>query len=492
MRSDSRLWVLAGGALVALTILSALCGSNGLLLVALGLLGLIVSFFAVRVCIRDPSWLLFALVLEEVLPYLNIIPLDPNARWVIRYPLLLPLTIPTAWSVVRTGVINRGWFKGYALFILWCAITITYSEVPAISLGRLIPVGLVFAALIVVVESVQSEADVQKLLGRFILGCGILQLLVVVVWMTQPSDSTWFEEEGLFRFAGIFGSANELGALSMVTIIAGIAHWNAAIGRGRRLLLGLLITMAVMFGAMADSRTAFIAITVGLIAYCIWKYRAIGALLVLSSVCTLLVLLMSVAPEYLNRDVTTMTGRAEAWTFEIIKLKQAPVLGYGYDVEGEIFQDRHFPNWETFWNGGPNTALHNSYLSVAIGCGIPAMLVLLVILMAPWIWLMREDEDAWKLKPLFFLILIPMLVLGAQESGLAEPRYLKGILFFLSWMLVERYRQAKVSVSSQRSLDEQRDDHQPSARALGDGLIWDADPKIARAPAWFDFDGLTK
>jgi len=487
--SDSRLWTILGGVILALTVLFALCGSDQLLLVALGLLAVIVSFFAIRLCVRVPSWLLFALVLEEVLPYLNIIPLDPNARWVVRYPLLLPLTIPTVWSAIRTGVI-RGWFKGYAAFLVWCAVTVAYSEVLTVSLGRLIPIILIFTALLVVVESVKSAADVQKLLGRFILGCALLQIIVVIAWLVLPASSSWFEEEGLLRFAGVFGSANELGALSMVTILAGIAHWSATSGM-RRLLLGICIAVAVMLGAMADSRTVFIAITVGLVAYCVWKYRAIGAIAALISVCVLLVLLTRLAPAYLDRDITTMTGRTEAWNFEIIKLKQAPLLGYGFDLEGEIFQDRYFQNWETFWDGGANTPLHNSYLSVAIGCGVPALLALLVIVSWPWICLMRGDRDAWELKPLFFLIMIPMLVLGAQESGLGEPRYLKGILFFLGWMLAERYRQVQNPASARRQVQVHEQDGR-ERRGLAEVLLWQGGEKAPESRRWFDFDHIAK
>jgi O-antigen ligase len=277
-------------------------------------------------------------------------------------------------------------------------------------------------------------------------------MIVAVSWILLPSDLTWFEEEGLPRFGGAFSDPNTLGALCMVTIIAGIVYWNSTNG-WRRLLLGICIAFAILFGAMADSRTVFLAIIVGIVAYSIWRFHTRGAIVAFSILCALFFFVWSFAPQYLNRDVTTATGRTEVWAFELQKIKQAPILGYGFGVEGQLFQDPHFPNWETFWDAGPNTSLHNSYLSVAISCGVPALIACLLILVWPWISLMRSEKDPWNLKPLFFLVFIPMLALGTQESGLTEPRYVKGILFFLGWMLIERHRQIEDSTPAHRVAD---------------------------------------
>jgi O-antigen ligase len=437
------------GLVVGLVVLSVLAGSYKVASVPLIIGAVIATFFAIRLCYRDTSWLLFALVLEEVVPYLNSISADPNARWVIRYPILLPLTIPAAWLAIKRGAFRRGYFLAYALFLGWCAITISYSEVPAISLGRLIPEVLVFAALLVVVESVKSASDVRRLFDRFLLACGFLLMIVAVSWISLPSDVTWIEEEGMRRFGGAFSTPNDLGAVCMVTIIAGIVQWNSTHG-SKRLLLGICMAFAVLFGAMADSRTVFLALIVGIVAYSVWRYRAIGAIVAFAILCALFFFVWSFAPQYLNRDVTTATGRTEVWSFELVKIRQAPILGYGFSVEGQIFQDLHFPNWETFWNAGPNSSLHNSYLSLAISCGIPATIACLLILIWPWVSLMRSEKDPWNLKPLIFFILIPMLVLGTDESGLTEPRYVKGILFFLGWMLVERWRQMEDSTAAHR------------------------------------------
>ena len=51
-------------------------------------------------------------------------------------------------------------------------------------------------------------------------------------------------------------------------------------------------------------------------------------------------------------------------------------------------------------------------------------------------------DDRWNLKPMFFFIVLPLLVLAVDESVVTEPRYPRGLLLFLTWMLAERVRLA--------------------------------------------------
>jgi len=469
---SSRAEVWLGVIVVTLATLMALCGSYGLPLAIITLISTTAAVLAIRYCLREPSWLLFALALEEVLPYLNIIPLDPDTRWVLRYPLLLPLCIPAAWMAVRSGLFWRGWYKAYSLFFLWCLITVAYSLAPAISAGRLLPCLLIYGTLLVVSSSVNSADDVQKLLGRLLYGCEALIVLVAIAYFTFSVDLTWMQEQGLDRFTGIFSEPNDLGALTLATMCVGMAHWRATSGRGR-VFLTFIIALSLWFTVMADSRTIVLAFVVGCLSYTIWN-KGVRGVAIVAVTLVLLVGVVSMLGEnsmaYLNRDVTTATGRTEAWHFELQKVKQAPLAGYGYDVEGLIFQDKFFTNWEDFWDGGPNTPLHSGYLGIAVGVGIPAMAAWLFIMLSPWIWLMRNQHDPWQIKPLFFFIVIPMLIVGIGESGVGEPRYLKGVLFFLSWMIAERYRQIAVAAPEQAE-QESTSRISPLAAALSASLI---------------------
>jgi O-antigen ligase len=200
---------------------------------------------------------------------------------------------------------------------------------------------------------------------------------------------------------------------------------------------------SVVFAAFADSRSETLAAVIGCIGYGIWKYRWKGAV----AVALVIVLALgcfsmfgSVIEPYLNRGVDTMTGRTEAWAFEVEKAKASPLLGYGYQSEGEILRDRHFNDWEDIWNRGAGTPLHNGYMTLVIGTGVPAGIFWLVVFIGPWWSLFRSRDDPWNLMPLALLVIIPMLLLSIDESGLSEPRYVRGLLMFMSWAMAERYQ----------------------------------------------------
>lgn len=411
---------------------------------AIGLAGAALVVWAVRATRIDPRWLVLALVLEETLPYLNIIPLDPETgRWFLRFPFLIAFAIPAVPLAWRSGVLTKGNFRWWLIYFGWAALTVAYSIAPTTSGGRWVADVLVFFILAVVASRVEEESDVDQVLGRLMIGLAILQFLMLVAFVAFPSDLSWNEDDaGILRFSGIFSAPNEVGAVTLATVGVGLAYWHAA-SKWSRVGLAAVMVMALAFAGLADSRSTIVALAVGCSAYLVWRYRAKGMAVVL-----LFALAaggvygsMSVMSKtYVNRDVETLTGRKEAWKFEVYKVEQHPLLGYGYSVEGEIFQDRYFQNWEIFWDRGANTPLHNGYLSVAVGVGLPALALLLYLFVRPFLSLFRSKDDPWRLKPIFFLVVLPCFILGLDETGVAEPRYVKGITLFLCWMIAERRR----------------------------------------------------
>jgi O-antigen ligase len=421
---------------VGMIAVSALCGAA--------------TIYAIRYIVANPSWLILALVAEEIIPYLNFIPVDPNTRWFLRYPLLIPLTLPFAWLALRERLFWRGYYKLLIVFWVWALVTVSYSLNPEVSLGRLLPTLLLFSAILVIAESVTKADDFQLILGRLALGCGILQILDAIAYLFLPAvlggsgdtlRATWIIDPmsgGLPRFGGVFTNPNAVGAVATVTVLTGVAHWHAVRGRLYRSLLLLSMGVSIFFSVIADSRSETAAAVIGCVAYYIWKDRW-RAVLVVGALAVVAVLAMPlVNPAYMDRGLTTATGRTEAWAFELRMIAARPIRGYGYQVEGEIFRNRYWTNWQDFWAQGAQTALHNGYISIAIGVGLPALMLWLIAFLAPWCALLRQEADPWGLKPMFFLVAIPILFLSLDES-VAEPRSILGIMVWVSWAVTVRY-----------------------------------------------------
>ena len=400
--------------------------------------------YITHLSLHNRTWLLGLLVLEEVLPYANVIPYDPESRWMFRYPLLLALCIPALPNVWRSGILLQGGFGMLMAYYLWGAVTVTYSLAPGISAGRLLPAVLLFAASSSIVCDVRNHDDVQLIMGRFLCCCGMVMLMEVGAFIALPTALSWTQDEtAVQRFGGIFNTPNLLGQLMLVTVGSGLLYWPHAAG-WKKLGAAFAIVSSIVFAIMADSRSAFAAMAVGGFLWLLWRYKTRGAL---ATGGLLLVALMAYALAsagarvyVTGRDTATLTGRTEAWAFEIKSIAEFPLVGYGYDVEGEIFHNRYFTNWQTFWDQGANTSLHNGYLAIAVGMGIPALVLWLFAVMRPFIYLFRNSSDPWKLRPIALLIVVPILLLGIDESPLDPLRYPKGLLLILCWGLAERQR----------------------------------------------------
>ena len=103
---------------------------------------------------------------------------------------------------------------------------------------------------------------------------------------------------------------------------------------------------------------------------------------------------------------------------------------------------RDFPIWWGPWEEGPRSSLHSEYLSKAVSLGVPALVFWVFFFMRPWLALLRSKDDPWNLKPLFFLVVVPVLLLNFTESTAGDCRYAVGMIATLGWALAERRRLA--------------------------------------------------
>jgi hypothetical protein len=113
---------------------------------------------------------IFGLVLVQTLPYLNIIPWDPNSRWWLHEPLLAALCLPVLPVLWRSKIIP----KGYWLFVAWTALTILYTPQPKVAIGRFLPALLLLAGVCYLVRQIKTANDVHRLLDGFLRACAVL------------------------------------------------------------------------------------------------------------------------------------------------------------------------------------------------------------------------------------------------------------------------------------------------------------------------------
>jgi O-antigen ligase len=411
---------------------------------------------------RHREWVPFALVLIQWIPSAAF--LDDSVRPFVHYGLYglfcVPL-FPIAW---RSGLLAQGGFRHYLLYFGWALLTVTYSLAPAYSFARLCAAVTAFLSLVAIASEVKDEEGVIRLFRYTLFGYAAMLAVVAVSAGVLPTAITWsgsgiaypwntdfLDVTQMPRFRSIFYAPNMVGELMLPTAASALVCWRSA-GNGRLVILVLILSSA-FFAALADSRSCFVAMAAGGAAYMVWTKGFRG--LLICSVIAMATLAISclIDPQYIWRGTGTLTGRTDIWPFELSRIAARPFLGYGYEVEGAIFKSRYFPVWWGPFDFGPHSSLHNSYLSRAVGVGIPFALFWLFFALRPWLALFRQSDDPWNLKLVGLMVALPLLVLSLVESNVTDGAAPPGELLVLAWALAERRRLISIAEPSESPKD---------------------------------------
>jgi O-antigen ligase len=393
---------------------------------------------------RQVSRILIVLILIEAATASNVVAAaQSDIGALIRGPVEFLFCLPIFLSVWRSKLIRQGGFRDYKIYLICALASAIYSLAPEITLVRGLTAILPFIALCAIAEQVHSGDDARRVLGVLLAGCGIVVAVNFLALVLVPGGSSWHPDPdtGMLRFNGIFTEPNEIGSLAMATLGAGFGFWPIAKGWKRALCACAMIGSTVL-AALADSRSPLAAIAIGLALYLVWRYRLRGAIGIVALFAIVHTVFVSVPGmrAYVDRgDVASFTGREVAWDFAIRSIKEHPLIGYGYDVEGQILQSKYFAGWDEVWSEGYHTSLHNGYLARAVGLGIPGLLFWLFFIARPTLKAFVPDQDPWSLRSIVWLSMLPPLIMNFTES-IPDLGSFAGVEMALVWTLLERQR----------------------------------------------------
>ena len=170
---------------------------------------------------------------------------------------------------------------------------------------------------------------------------------------------------------------------------------------------------------------------------------------------------------YVTRgEVTSFTGRTDIWKYVVHTIKQRPLTGWGYEIEGEIFQNRDFPLREEIWNEGPRSSVHNGYLSRAAGVGIPATLLWLFLMLRPLKFGLFDGKVPGVLRDAVLIGAVPVFIMNLVESTAGDCRYSVGLLLAIVWVLNEQRRLLYADSHGRRSTEKSSETDGPERRRI--------------------------
>ncbi len=327
------------------------------------------------------------------------------------------------------------------MFLLLTLLSTTYSLDKYYTFIRSFSFIAFFGFLIGLHYWLQDRHQVDKVLHTFFLFvfiCTILNALSIVIF----PERAWDYYSGN-RFRGLWAHPNMMGVFCMSSYPVLLWKYSRSNSFGKWAIL-IFVSLIAIFHILSGSRsTIFVSVFSISVWFFVLKYRIKLVFFILVCLSGLLIMTSTTAGKYIKRDTeygesfTTLTGRDEIWNASYLLIKDKPIFGYGYGVEGKVFEDARFYNpVESLWRGSARTSLHNGYITIVIGVGIVGFTVWLLLLYIPLRRTMLLLSDTYK--AFVIAIITACLLENFVESSIVGGTTLASVFFWIVWVLLGR------------------------------------------------------
>lgn len=346
-----------------------------------------------------------------------------DARIFALLILLGVLVLNHRWSAVSRIILAN---RPLLLFFLFCAVSLAWSEFPAIAFKRLVKAFGDVAMVLIVLSDPNPLAALKRV---FLRAAMILLPLSVFLIVFVPHLGTAYDpSNSALYYVGVADQKNTLGQICMVCGLASL--WALVLayqGRHSHRRIGFVVICALMFSTasllivLANSVTSLsclaLAGTVLVMASRKEMNRHLGAVhaLVASSIAlAVFAAFLDTAGALLNAlgRNTTLTGRTTIWK-TVLMLHTSPLVGTGFE---SFWLGRRL---QFVWNRSDYGILqaHNGYLETYINLGWIGVVLLAMLIFYGYrnaINVFRYDRQAGMIRISFF---VAALMFSLTEAG---------------------------------------------------------------------------
>jgi O-antigen ligase len=320
-------------------------------------------------------------------------------------------------------------------FLFFALLSSSYSIDQQYTLIRSTSFLALFGFLLGLYSWIDSEQRLNQTLYILFLVVALVTVLNAVALVAFPGRA-WYGD----RFQGLATHPNSMGSFCMLAYP--LLFWVYPRSTPAKKVMVAIISLTLLFlHLLSGSRGSLMAAIGGIAVWAIVQRKPLH-LVLLSSVITIGALIVTqVTPKGYERDegysATDLTDRPEFWAASLTLIRERPILGYGYSVEGGVWSDPRFNQPELgLWSGTPRTSLHNGYISVAIGLGVGALLVWCVLLLMPlWRFRILPYSDY---KGLALAVIVSSLLLNVVETEIGGT----AAVFWIVWVVAGKVSQA--------------------------------------------------
>lgn len=376
--------------------------------------------------------------------YLEGSPLDRNVYLVL---LTLGLIVLIGRGTIVLGVLREN--LPLVVFLLFCALSITWSDFPFVALKRWIKFLSDLVMVLIVLTDSQPSMAIKRLLAR--VGYVLLPISILFIKYYPELGRTYASHwEGTQFFTGVATDKNMLG---MTCVVFGVGAWWRFLeefmnARRSRILLanGTVAAMAVWLLITCNSMTSMLCLVLACTVMTVVDFFRLERSRVLLHVLIAAVILVCTAPIFLGfgggllnavgRE-STLTGRTDLWAL-LVDMTVNPIVGAGF--ESFWLGPRLEKIWEVFF-WGPIEA-HNGYLEIYLNLGWTGIVLLAGVIFAGYrhvVKTLKSDRAIGWLGLGYFVVGVAYNVTEAAFHTLS----LVWLFFLLGILLIPKTSEAQ-------------------------------------------------
>jgi O-antigen ligase len=321
------------------------------------------------------------------------------------------------------------------VFILFSLLSAFYSLDINFTIIRAGLLFAVFGFLLGLNEWLQEEGNIKKALDTLFILIIILMIITLISLIVIPSRVWWWKAE---RLIGLWEQPNSYGAFTMLCYP--ILFWKFyTISNNKKYYVLIPIIINVGLHILTGSRTTIIASSVGVLIWFLLEKNWLKLFSVSVILGLFIVILLNFSPSSFERvedsNLTNFSSRDEIWNSALVFVKDRPWTGYGFGVEGKIFQNELKIDLEdSFIESNVRQAMHNGYLSILVGGGVVALIFWIIILLLPLGLSLSTQFSPEKAYAIFTIIAV--LITNFLESALTGYSHPTDIFFWLAWIIL--------------------------------------------------------
>jgi hypothetical protein len=268
---------------------------------------------------------------------------------------------------------------------------------------------------------------IETILLALVLGSSVLSAWSLVDFFER--GGTW--EDRIVRANAPGSDYNWLGTYAIMALPLAVATGLVLLDYWQRLLSWLACGLTLLALVFSYSRAAWLGAVVQVIVLALLFRRKALLVLVLIGIVALAAGLLVASLAGLQQDTVdpwTWKSRMEVWSLGAHEIAKNPLtgLGYGYQTFEPLIAD---------YPGGPSTVgLHSTILMVALGSGIPAVLLLLWILGQAFWQMVKYAVRAGIRGEGIIPLAVALMVLGFTVRNVFDYMF-AGSLAYLFWIL---------------------------------------------------------